>query len=240
MLDDAALILICTGEKYQKFLQKSIEGGRRFFTENILLFTDCPIECDVAKQVQIEHKGWPDVSLMRYHTFLSQKEWLSQFKYILYVDADMKFCKSVGYEIFHNGITVAIHSGFVNWHGYPELNPYSTAYLPENKVKTYVSGAVQGGSTDEFLKMSEILSHNIDVDLANNYRAKWYDESHLNRYVADHPDIVKILPSEYHLYEQSNSVICRINKGWQLPESRDCEKYKFEPEVNDMMSRFKI
>jgi hypothetical protein len=239
MLEDVALIFICTGEKYREFLEPAIAGAKKFFPAQILLFTDSEKQYDVAKQVKIPSLEWPEVTLKRYHLFASEKDWLLQFKYVLYLDMDMKICKSMGYEIFGDGITVIVHSGFVNWCGYPEENPISTAYLPTHLVRTYVSGAMQGGTAQSFIEMSETIKHNIDLDLEKDYRARWYDESHLNRYIVDHPPAV-VLPSKYHLYEQSDSVVCRINKNWQLPESHDWETRMVDLDVEKVLAELQV
>ena len=240
-MNDTIVVFICTGKDYLKFLQPAIDGVHKFIKwADILLFTDSELEYDVTKQVYLKHLGWPDVTLLRYHTMLSEKEFINSYQNVLYIDQDMKICKLIEKDIFKKDIIVAIHSGFMGWVGYPDPNPKSTAYLPENKVKTYVSGAVQGGKVQAFLEMAELLKNNIDIDLSNNYRARWLDESHLNRFVADNPEKVFVLPPTFHWYEQPESIICRINKNWQLPESSDWKTHIFDPEIDTLMKNLQI
>jgi hypothetical protein len=161
-----ALVFICTGEDYWKYLPQAVEGAKKFFPADVLLFTDSPSKYDVAKQVFLRHQGWPDVTLMRYHTMLTQRQWLSKYDYIFYLDVDMKILRPVE-GIFADGIVVTTHPSYV-WddcrQGTPETDRRSTAYLPLEEVQQYVAGGFQGGETKTFLAMAEVISKNIDKD----------------------------------------------------------------------------
>ncbi len=45
----------------------------------------------------------------------------------------------------------------------------------------YFPGGFNGGSSSEFLKMSKIISNNIDIDYSNGIMTPWHDQSHMNR-----------------------------------------------------------
>lgn len=210
-----ALVFICTGKDYWKYLKPAIDGAKKFFPSDILLFTDSTEKYDVTKQVQIEHKGWPDVTLMRYHTILTEKEWLSQYDYVFYLDVDMQIIKTIPNDIYADGLTVVLHPSFVGQSGTPEIAECSTAYLPINKVKYYVMGSFQGGTSKSFLKMAETISNNIDKDKEINFIARWHDESHLNRYIHDNVP-AKILSPDYACRPNnisSSTYIITIDKG---------------------------
>ena len=64
-------------------------------------------------------------------------------------------------------------------------------------------GAFFGGRYKNMLAMAADRSAAIDTDYANNLEAVWHDESHLNRYVFDHPPDV-LLPPSYCYPEGSN------------------------------------
>ena len=50
-------------------------------------------------------------------------------------------------------------------------------FLNENQKHLYYQGCFQGGTVKNFLKITEVLSTNIQKDLNNNYIAEWWDES---------------------------------------------------------------
>lgn len=192
-----ALILICTGAKYWRFIQPSVDSVKRFFpAAEILLFTDSPTAYGAARQVHAAHWGWPEVAMTRHARILSQRAWLAQFDYIFHMDIDQQLVKPFTDEIYADGIVVTLCPHFVGGPGTPETNPASTAYLPLDKIRQYVTASFQGGTTEAFLAMAEEITQHIDTDRQNGFLAVWHDESHLNRYVYDHPP-AKILPATY-------------------------------------------
>jgi GT2 family glycosyltransferase len=196
-MNKTVLVLICTGEDYWKYLPQAVEGARKYFPADILLFTDSPADYGVTKQVYLRHQGWPDVTLMRYHTMLSQREFISQYKHIYYLDVDMQIVRPITDEILADGIVVTTHPSYVEeTSGTPETDRRSTACLQASEVKQYVAGGFQGGSVRSFLKMAETISKNIDKDKEIDFIARWHDESHLNRYVVDNPP-AKLLSKDY-------------------------------------------
>lgn len=55
--------------------------------------------------------------------------------------------------------------------------------LEEISATQYYCGGFNGGIAQEFIKMCEVLDCAIDKDLENGIVARWYDETHLNKYV---------------------------------------------------------
>lgn len=208
-----ALIIVCTGPDYWKFLPTLLGSAKIFLQADVLLFTDSPIKHDVAKQVSVEHKEWPYITLMRFHTFLSEKEWLSSYDYVFYIDADMKFAANLGSDLFSDGITACLHSAFIGKKGTPEEDPKSTSCLSEQDIREYYTGCFFGGKASSFLAMAEEISKNIDIDNSNNFIAKWHDESHLNRYLYDHPP-AKALGDDYNAwYQKPTTKVLRVYKN---------------------------
>ena len=213
---EIALIIICTGKDYWKFIQPAVDSVRQFFPADILLFTDNPQQFPVAKQVHHAHAGWPAVTLMRYHTMLNQREWLSRYKYTFYMDVCMNMTAPIGAEILSDGITACIHASFIlSKGGYctPEENPRSTACLSKKDIRKMYIGGFQGGKTEAFLSMAEVISKRIDIDNANDFIATWHDESHINRYLYDFPPTIE-LGLDYNTWTKTPSTkILRILKG---------------------------
>lgn len=152
---------------------------------------------------------WPYPTLMRYHLFLAQEEYLKQFDYLFYLDLDMRIVNYVGDEMLGDGLTAAQHPMYALrqsfWYPY-EPNPESAAYIktPGRLVQAgdknvfqplYAAGGLQGGTTDTFLDAMHTMRRTIDEDFGRNYIARWNDESHWNKYLFDHPPSVVLNPS---------------------------------------------
>lgn len=200
---NTALVLIATGTEYQKYVRPLLASAQRFFVPHkAILFTDCATDYGVTS---FPHRdlGYPLATLSRYHTFLKQKEYLSQFDYIFYSDIDMLFVDEVGAEIFSDGLTATQHAGYVD-RGHvnspTERNPKSTAFLP--RVDQYYCGGFNGGTSYSFLRMAETIRSNVNADLQNGIIAEWHDESHLNKYLAHNPPSVVLPPS--YCYPETN------------------------------------
>ena len=200
--------------KYINFLPELLKSINKYFLPEVekhfYIFTnnlDYPLNHKNISKILIKAKGWPGDTYYRYHHFLSIKEALKNYDYVYYLDADMKIVDYVGKEVLTDLLGVQ-HPGFVvNKQGTPEdKQKESTAYLEKKNVVQYCCGGFQGGSPKEYLKLSEIISHNIDIDDKNNILAVWHDESHVNRYFADNPP-TKILNAGY----------CAPESAWQVP-----------------------
>src|SRR3990167_4447642 len=205
---------ICLNQPYWQYISPMIESARKFLLKghdvDFFVWTDMPEETNLGQEVKIFPTApcdWPLPTLFRYHLFLQQEELLKQFDYIFYCDADMLFVSRVGNEILGEGLTVAAHPMYAlrpeYIHPY-EPNSQSTAYIPslgrvlENPKRFepfYAAGGFQGGRTENFIQAMKIMKEGIDKDFANNYIARWNDESHWNRYLFDNPPSVFLSPS---------------------------------------------
>lgn len=203
------ILLIATG-KYDIFVKPLIESARKHLFKNhnvtFFVFTDSrkiKTKNDIIKIKQI-HWKFPIITLFRYKIFVKNKEAFEGMDYLYYSDVDMLFVDEVGDEAI--GIRVGtIHPGYCQnrTNGSPERNQKSTAYIPIDTNNKYYAGGFNGGSKDEFLKMSETINNNIDVDIDNKIIAVWHDESHLNRYLLDNPPTTE-LDSGYCYGESMN------------------------------------
>jgi histo-blood group ABO system transferase len=186
-----------------------------------LLFTnhDLDVECDRIRASKIEHESWPMPTLKRYHYFVQEKEYISQFDYCYYLDVDTRIESKVGDEILGD-LVATQHPGFwfKNSDSYTyERRPESTAYIPYGEGKMYYAGGFNGGKTENFLRMTEAIVDNVNTDFSNGIIAEWHDESHLNRYLLDTPPTVELTPS--YCYPEA----VRFNSiGWNVP---------FEPKI---------
>ena len=169
-------LLIIATNKYLQFIPPLLQSADSFFCKNeevtYFLFSD--------------HQG-------------EIRDELKKMDYLFYCDADMLFVGDVGTEILEERVAT-LHPGCFLWNlrGEPETRPESLAYIGDDEEipDCYKCGGFNGGSSAEFLKMSETLCENIKKDYENGIIARWHDESHFNRYMLDHPP-TKILPPSY-------------------------------------------
>jgi len=202
--------------KYIKYMEPLWESINKNFLVNhdvqSLVFTNHDIEplTKNGKVSKIEHLPFPIPTLMRYNYFLIEEEFLKQFDYCFYLDADMLIAASVGEEILGDLVAV-IHPSFFNKNNQEftyERNQNSCAYIPNGHGKNYYAGGFNGGTPEKFLQMSKTISNNIDIDKQNNIIAVWHDESHFNRYLLDNPPTLEL-----------NSSYC-YPESWNIPFDR--------------------
>lgn len=202
-------LLIIATNKYIQFLQPLIESADKYFLPNqevtYFVFTNKDINIESSRdivKIDVEHKEWPWMTLGRYKIFSNNSDELSEMDYLYYCDVDMKFVDIVGDEILSDRVATQ-HPGYYERRGTPEYRPESLAYVSLNEEMQYFAGGFNGGSSKEFLKMSEIISENINKDYSNGIIAIWHDESHMNRYFIDNKP-TKILTPSYCYGESMN------------------------------------
>jgi len=178
-----------------------------------MLWSDMPAYEGVTL-FSVDSVPWPYPTLLRYHLFLQQEEYLKKFDKLLYLDCDMRVLVDIGTEIFGEGLTCAQHPMYALDRRYIppyEPNPNSSAFIPRfGVIKTdnkkiwfdpvYAAGGIQGGTTQIFLDAMWAMKRAIDRDLQNNYIAIWNDESHWNYYLSQNPrqDLIVLDPGYVH------------------------------------------
>jgi histo-blood group ABO system transferase len=194
-------LLIIATNKYVSFLQQLITSAdSNFLLEQdvtYFIFTDRDVDIISNRKVvfiKVEHKEWPWMTLGRYKIFTDNNNILSKMKYLYYCDVDMRFVDKVGSEILGD-LVATQHPGYYNRRGTPETNPASLACVYPYEDMQYFAGGFNGGKSEEFLKMSNKLSNNIDIDYSNGIIALWHDESHMNRYFIDNKPTIILDPS---------------------------------------------
>jgi hypothetical protein len=170
-----------------------------------------------VKVLPSNHQDWPNVTLMRYHEILKNQSSITSSNF-LWLDVDMKFIQEFSPQLLQSNIHLALHPGYLfNLKGFFGLrlgekkdflveefsrkvsrkgsrgawenNPESTAFVRPEQRREYVHGAVWGGPTVEVLEMCRILSIRVEKDLSCGDIATWHDESHLNWYHANLPQL---------------------------------------------------
>jgi histo-blood group ABO system transferase len=202
-------LLIIATNKYSQFLQPLIESADRFFLKDqdvtYFVFTNEDIQINTNRKVvriNVEHKEWPWMTLGRYEIFSNNSNELSKMDYLYYCDADMRFVDFVGDEILSERVATQ-HCGYYEVRGTPETNTNSLAYVAPNEEMQYLAGGFNGGTSEEYLKMSKVLSDRTNNDFEKGIIAVWHDESHMNRYFIDNKPTLILDPS-YCYHEGSN------------------------------------
>lgn len=225
-------ILNIATNKYIQFVEQLLDSVDENFLNghdiSALVFTNHEIEeiSDNVKISQIEHEPWPIPTLKRYHYFLKESDYISQFDYCFYMDVDMRIVDKVGDEILGD-LVATKHPGMFNKS--PDECTYerrekSTAYVPYGEGKSYYAGGFNGGKPETFLKMSQQIVKNVDADFKNDLIAVWHDESHMNRYLIDNQPTLELTPS-YCFPEGATIDGTPTNYyplGWKVP---------FEPKI---------
>jgi histo-blood group ABO system transferase len=171
-----------------------------------LLFTEHDVETsDNVKVSKIDHEPWPMPTLKRYNYFVKEKEYISKFDYCYYFDVDMGIVEKVGDEVL--GDLVATMHPYQSL--YPkesrsyDRNPNSLAFVPPGEEgENYYAGGFNGGKTECFLKMAEVIADRVNKDLEKDVIALWHDESQMNRYLIDNPPTLSLTPTYCFAEEQ--------------------------------------
>lgn len=199
MTPSVGIILLAT-DQYAKWIEPRIAEIRRFMfpghTVKIFLHTDSTQQYLVDSQIYLEHKPWPLITLQRFDTFLAHQA-AYDTDYLFYMDIDVEMIDAVRADVLSDFVVTQHHwfAAYPEKHTF-ETRPESTAYVAPDRMGAYVAGGFFGGKRDRFLTVARQLKTNIDADSAKDIVAIWHDESHLNRYVSDNPD-VKLLSPEY-------------------------------------------
>ena len=84
-----------------------------------------------------------------------------------------------------------------------DRNPNSLAFVPPGEEgENYYAGGFNGGKTECFLKMAEVIADRVNQDLEKDVIALWHDESQMNRYLIDNPPTLSLTPTYCFAEEQ--------------------------------------
>jgi histo-blood group ABO system transferase len=188
------ILVVATNKYFQFFppLARSIRQHLRIPGAEVRFFCFTNVAAAVEADtdlVRIDHQPWPLVALLRHKFITDHAHVLSTMDHLVYVDADTRFVGSVGSEILGDRVCV-LHPGFYDSPRAAftyEDNPRSRAYIPPERGQHYFQSCLLTGRTDLFLDMARELHEAVCEDLKNNLIAVWWDESHLNRFMVDHP-----------------------------------------------------
>ena len=194
-----AVLYICTG-KYNQFFADFYASAKQHFLcgcaeVEYFVFSDQTDLTDASDVhlIQKESKGYPFDSLFRFDMFLSLEKELQAFDYAFFFNANMLFVDDIGPEFLpeQEGLAAVIHPGYFRkpaWRYPYERNRKSTAYIPPYQGNyRYYMGSLNGGKVADYMAFARECSANTHQDYDNGIIAEVIDESHLNKYVRQHP-----------------------------------------------------
>lgn len=203
-----AIAVVATGE-YNEFIPVLVRTAQLNFKCHVYLFTDQPDNYTLEKEkassddygytnltvVTVPHFGWPKMPLLRFELVHKYADIFKE-SYIFMVDAEAEFMRPLNGILDHR--VAVLHRNIMRFRdefNY-ETRKESTAYVGPIEGERYYACGFIGGRKKEFLRMAEVISDNVRTDIQNGIRARWGDESHLNRYLIDNRPTL-VLPPNY-------------------------------------------
>lgn len=208
-----AIIFIGT-EKYLNFLPSWYESCETHLLPNIekkyIIFTDGEVSeaPDNAIVYNQKHLEWPYITLYRFKMIKNAFEDIKEYDWMLFLDADMRVVDTVNPEDLFDetkkyiGVHHPCHYLQMPPHnqspGAFEIRSFSNAAVNEDdNTEIYYQGCVWGGKVPDVLHMIEELDKRIDEDHEKGVIAQWHDESHLNKFYAEHYEDVNVIPPSF-------------------------------------------
>ena len=208
-----AISFLGTG-KYLDFLPKYYENIEKYFLPNsektILAFTDGELDGtpENLKVFSQEHLDWPYITLKRFEIINKAREIINDHDWFVFIDGDALVVDRIEEEEFFTdkplfGVHHPCHYLKMSPH-----NKYPGAYeitencnaavdLEKYQPKVYYQGCFWGGKVPEVCAMIDELEYRVSDDLKRKVVALWHDESHLNKYFIENPDLVHTYGPEY-------------------------------------------
>ena len=200
------VIVLATG-KYQRYVRDLHDSIMKNFLpgneRTVLCLTDAAElvpRSPETRLLPVAREKWPGPTLHRYHGISGYDREIGcrGFDFVFHIDADMLVAKPIGEEIL--GTTVGTISP-VGYDWPPGNRPYcrdprSLAYVaPGQEGPHYFTGALNGGTPDEFLEMARGIAMSIDMDASDGVAVPLlHEESYLNRHYIDNPPEVVLTP----------------------------------------------
>jgi histo-blood group ABO system transferase len=195
-MKNIAIVTLATGE-YNKFIDPLYKSIDEKFLPNhnrkIFVFSDV----DKNGYYHIDALPWPLNTLLKTFYLNRIKSELSNFDYIYNIDSDCLVHSEITEEILYpeDCLVAPLHPLIRKTENSFETNPLSTAYVDNGLNRPYFQACFFGGYTQSMFNLISTLNKNIKTDMDNRIIAKWHDESHINKYLVDHPP--KILDGGY-------------------------------------------
>ena len=201
-----AIVYIATG-RYISFWDNFYEKMEKYFITELpkeyFVFTDntekvFPVNVHRIYQVQ---EPWPYPTFNRFKYMNSIKDTLKKYDWIYFLNANSDPRRYMGGEIIpdkEQKLIFTQHPRYFDWKKEAKF-PYardfaSMAYIPYDDGFTYILGGLNGGRSEDYLKMTAVLEKTVAKDIQTAGQPLWHDESHLNWYMLEQILIGNKLP----------------------------------------------
>jgi len=149
---------------------ETINGARQQIKEDVVMHIDADSLISENLSPTFINRDWKNGLAFVSHPGFWRPKGLNLLKFYFF---NMHFLIKDLYKLVKVG-------GLGTW----DSNPASTAYVARKKRKNYVCGGVWMGERDSLFQMIEELSKQTRANSDRGIQAKWFDESHLNNWVA--------------------------------------------------------
>ena len=208
-----AISFLGTG-KYLDFLPKYYENIEKYFLPNsektILAFTDGELDGtpENIKVFSQKHLDWPYITLKRFEIINKARKIILDHDWFVFIDGDALVVDRIEEEDFFTDKPLfGVHHP-CHYLKMPPHNKYPGAFeitencnaavdLEKYQPKVYYQGCFWGGKVPEVCAMIDELEYRVSDDLKRKVVALWHDESHLNKYFIENPDLVHTYGPEY-------------------------------------------
>lgn len=223
-----AVVVVATNA-YNKNLGTLLPSINEHFVpdadKNIYLFSDREprLQDHVPTRMsfyRIEHKPWPHITLARYKFICGIAETLRKAELVVYIDADMFFCRTVKIPalIKDKEFFAVRHPWYPDLGGGPfETRQELSCSLPPEEVKRarYFQACFWGGKSGFILDRCQRMSFLVEKDTTNGFVAIWEDESYFNHMTNEFAHLCNELPPSFahpgHWKKKPNAYICHLN-----------------------------
>lgn len=219
-----ALLIFATNGYATKMLRPLLDSVDEYFLPGIeveyFLFTNIDQHIALKRpltRIFIEHKRFPGIVLQRPQMIVDHYSLYDYCSHIFCIDTDAVAVGEIGPDILIDGIVAVLHPGYEGGTGDPDRNPNSTAYIPHTvEDNRYYYGGFTGGKAKYYINMMRQIARDIAFDTYNGVTAKWYDESHYNRYLYDVPPDLTLPPIYACPEGEEGAIITMIKKDHSI------------------------
>jgi hypothetical protein len=167
--------------------------------------------------------GWPLDCLLRPQYSHELEDKIKHLDYIYFFNANIYIYSEINEEILpdESGLVGVEHPHYNHRQNISftyDRNPNTQAYIPLGEGLIYYQACFWGGSTKNFLELSETITNWVNQDLENEVEPIWLDESYLNKYFLLNPpktlSSIYAWPESFPIYENSSAVkIVQLEKN---------------------------
>lgn len=210
---------------------------------DILLFSSEYAELELDRPnigtIKIDHYPWPIITCVKFHNILRALDLKRKpdgswnYDYVVYLDSVMRARKAIEldklpkdkYTVFNHFLWDFITpEQRLNLHN---KNKSSFAWIPEEERTQYIHAGMAIATPEMMYQLAQSVQSLMNSDLKNWSIPTWHDESEINKYYHDFPQLFNVI--EHEVYDEScPSRHPRPMNDYYLSfvDCHDCQKLK--------------